>query len=76
MNIMTNSKLTEITENGAIIENVDGKNEVISDTIVYSVGFVSDTNLFDEVKNEGVITCNIGDSNQVSNILNAVHSAF
>lgn len=76
VNVMTSTKLTEITEKGAIVENNDGKVELAADTIIYSVGFKSDATLYDELKNAGVITYNIGDSQRVSHILNAVHSAF
>lgn len=64
-------------EKGRVFYTQNGEQKSIScDTIISSVGYISDTKLYDEIKEKyGDKVHLIGDSKQVSNLLNATWSA-
>ena len=73
----TETKVTEITENGVVIKNKEGTTSLVpADTVIYSVGYRSDHSLYDEMACSGIEVYNIGDSAKVSHVYNAVHSAY
>lgn len=60
-----------------VVYNVNGQDQEIKcDTIISSIGYISDTTLYDALKKEyGTKVHLIGDSKKVSNLLNATWSA-
>jgi len=55
------------------------KDEVKSldaDTIITSIGYISDKSLYDAIKEKGIETHIIGDSNKVSNLLGAIWDGY
>ena len=74
---MLESKVTEITEEGVVVQNKEGiLTTVPADTVIYSVGYRSDNTLYQEFAQSGIEVYNIGDSDKVSHVYNAVHSAY
>ena len=76
VNALTGAKVTEITPEGVKISTDNMEKLIPADTVIYSVGYRSDAKLFDELYRSGIEIYNIGDSEKVSNVLSAVHSAF
>ena len=77
INALTSTKVTEITKEGVVVEKADGSTECIkADTVLYSVGFKANNALYESLVRCGTEIYNIGDSENVSNVLSAVHAAY
>ena len=74
--MLTNSTVCEVTENAVIINNSGEHKSIEADTIIYSVGYRSDNSLYQTMYKKPIEVYNIGDSNEVSNVYNAIHSAY
>lgn len=74
---MTESKVTAITEDGVAVQKKDGETVVIpADTVIYSVGYRAEDSLYQTMARSGIEVYNIGDSDNVSHVYNAVHTAY
>lgn len=74
--IVTNARLTEVTEVGAVIM-ADGKERSIpAHHIIVAVGYESSGSLYQEIKNDYAQVYNIGDSQKVRNIRAAIWDGF
>lgn len=74
---MVKSKVTEITDEGVKVQPKDGEAVIVpADTVIYSVGYRSDDSLYQKFARSGMEVYNIGDSDCVSHVYNAVHSAY
>ena len=77
VNALLNTTVKEISEDSVLVESKDGKTENISaDTVIYSVGYRSEDSLYEQFARSGLEVYNIGDSDNVSHVYNAVHSAY
>lgn len=74
--IMTETKLTEIRENTILCECKTGKEELHFDNLVLAVGFKSDHTLCEELKSAGIKAFPIGDYNSPRKIYYGVHESF
>jgi 2,4-dienoyl-CoA reductase-like NADH-dependent reductase (Old Yellow Enzyme family)/thioredoxin reductase len=76
--VYTNSKVTEINENGVIIEKIDGSTEVIpADTVITAFGMKKNTDLADHIRNKYYTKTRIvGDSEKVGKVATAVRGGF
>ena len=74
---LTNTMVKEISANGVEVEAKDGEKSMIeADTVIYSVGYRSDASLYEQFARSGLEVYNIGDSDNVSHVYNAVHTAY
>ncbi|SMC23862.1 2-enoate reductase [Clostridium acidisoli DSM 12555] len=74
--IITNNSLLEVTDEGAVlISNKFKKQNVAADTIVISVGFKSDKELYNKLHSKITDLYLIGDAYQTANIMDAIWSA-
>ncbi|MDD4839846.1 MAG: FAD-dependent oxidoreductase [Clostridia bacterium] len=76
VNILTNTKLTKITNTEAIVNQFDNEMKIPTDSVVIAVGYKSDNMLFEELDNEICGVYNLGDSRQVRNIRGAIWDAY
>lgn len=74
--IITNAKLSKVTNEGAVIDAGGTETVILSDSVVIAVGYKSDKTLFDELDKEISQVYNIGDSRLVRNIRGAIWDAF
>jgi len=59
-------------KNVVLLDTPSGQREIPADSVVLSIGYNSDTALYSTIKDMKVPVHNIGDSNKVSNLLDAV----
>ena len=76
--IMVSNKLTELTENSVVVEDVNtGEKTVVpADTVILSVGNCPNSRLYQELLDTYQKVYLLGDSKQVGRVANAVHTAY
>ncbi|MFI5396529.1 MAG: FAD-dependent oxidoreductase [Candidatus Binatia bacterium] len=74
--VLTNTKLVEITKGGAIVECNGGRQELAADSIVVATGFKPDLTLRDALEEHTPEIVTIGDCAKPRNILNAIWDGF
>ena len=74
--IHTNAKVIEITSEGVKFEENGNVIELEADTIITSIGYISDKTLYEAIKDCGADVHLIGDSSKVSNLMGAVWDAY
>ncbi len=76
VDIRTNTKVVEITEDGIVAEK-DGEAEAIAgDSVIMATGYIPDPSLRNEVEQRVPHCVAIGDSVKVGKILNAIWGGF
>ncbi|MEL7655434.1 MAG: FAD-dependent oxidoreductase, partial [Bacillota bacterium] len=76
LKIMTSTKLTEILDDGVVVE-IDGKmRKVECDTVVFAVGFRSDQKLYNQIREAGFDAVVIGDNVRPGKIMHAIHQGY
>ena len=77
VNLMINTRVTEITESGVVVTGADGSQcTVEADTVINALGFRPVNTLAEELKADGIAVCTVGDANQPANILKAVAEGY
>lgn len=77
VNLMINTRVTEITESGVVVTGADGSQcTVEADTVINALGFRAVNTLAEELKADGIAVCTVGDANQPANILKAVAEGY
>ncbi len=75
--IYMSSMVTEITADGVVMQDAEGKSSSLSgDTVIFSVGYSSENSLYDEVKNSVDESYIIGDAKSVKNIMYAIWDSY
>ncbi|QNB47804.1 FAD-dependent oxidoreductase [Thermanaerosceptrum fracticalcis] len=75
--VLTKSKVREITVDGVIIEKEEGTEEITGiDTVVIAVGSKSKNDLFMLIEGEGIPVFAIGDCVKPRRIIEAIHEGF
>ncbi len=74
--VLTNTKLAEVTANGAVVENSDGQKELTADTVISALGFKPTANDKDSFGELGIPIYEVGDSQGAATILNAIWTAY
>ena len=75
--VFTSTKLTEVTNDGVIVEKADGtKKAIAADTVISALGFRPAPNLKEEWKELGVPMCEVGDATGAATILKAVWEGY
>lgn len=76
VNIYKEAIVTKTTENSIEVKQGDRSIEIPTDTLITSVGYISNNELYEEIKDLNVPVYNIGDSNKVHNIMYAIWDAY
>lgn len=74
--IHTDAKTTAITENGVKFEKNGEIFDLEADTIITSIGYISDKSLYDVVKDYNCDVKLIGDASAVSNLMGGIWDAY
>lgn len=70
------TKVVEITATGLILEDGNGREELLADTVVLAVGTQSHNPLQLRLQQQGISCQVIGDAAQVGMVIDAVHQGF
>lgn len=75
--IVTDAAGQAVTEEGLVIRNADGTEELLeADTIISAVGYRADHTLFQELCNAAPIVHRIGDCRKPGKVMNAVSDGY
>ncbi len=74
--ILTDSQVSEITEEGILLQNNGGTRSLAADTVVLAIGMASDTTLADQIEPIQDRVYRIGDCRAPRNVMNAVWDAY
>lgn len=75
--VLTNTKLVEVTDEGALVEKTDGSRELLkADTVVSALGFRPAPNLKEEWKELNIPMYEVGDATGAGTILKAIWDAY
>ncbi|WP_220795913.1 FAD-dependent oxidoreductase [Paraclostridium bifermentans] len=76
VDIYTNTSVTMTKDRSVEVKQGDNIFEIPVDTIITSVGYLSNDSLYEEIKDLNIPVYNIGDSNGVHNIMYAIWDAY
>lgn len=76
VNIKTNTRVTEIGKNNIILSTKNGNETLESDQVVLAIGYRSNNDLFNELKNDYSYVYKLGDGRKVSNIRSAIWDGY
>ena len=76
VNIKTNTRVTEIGKNNIILSTKNGNETLESDQVVLAIGYHSNNDLFNELKNDYSYVYKLGDGRKVSNIRSAIWDGY
>lgn len=76
MRILTSTKLLEIVDDGAIVQNNAGTEKLPADTVVLALGFKSKQDLYTSLTEKGKETYLIGDAVKPGKIMDAIHTGY
>ena len=75
--VLTSTKLSQVTDEGAIVTGADGTEQLLkADTVVSALGFRPVQNLKAEIEGEGIPVCEVGDATGAGTILKAIWDAY
>lgn len=74
--IMKNSIVSEVTNEGVLVKTKEGSVSVNADTIILSIGYTSDNKLYKDLKFELEDLYLLGDAKRVKNIMYAIWDAY
>ena len=78
VNIMTGHKIVSVTDDGAVVENVETGEQVIleTDNVVFAIGLKPKVSMVKDLMGSGIEVHVIGDGKQVSNIRQCTSEAY
>ena len=71
-----NSRLAEVTAEGAVIDGPDGKETLPADAVVLAVGFRSRPSLEAQLHGTGIAVYSVGDGNKVGSVMTSIGTAY
>jgi 2-enoate reductase len=74
--ILTSTRISSVTDAGAVVQGPDGVRTLPADTVVIAVGFRPNPSLAPSLRGHGYEVFEIGDERQVGNILTAIWDAY
>ena len=74
--VLTGTRLLEVTEGGAVVESQGTQRELPADSVVVATGFQPDPSLRDELEDSVPEVFAIGDCAKPRNILGAIWEGF
>jgi 2-enoate reductase len=76
INVYRSSTVKAVNDASVTVNTPSGEKEIPADTVLISVGYRSDSCLYESVKSTGKIVYNVGDSHNVRDIMHAIWDAF
>lgn len=76
VNVVTNGKLTAITDTGAEVQTEKGLEAITADSVIIAVGYTPNKALYDDLKYDYVNVYNLGDGREVRNIRAAIWDGY
>ena len=76
VNIMTGTKLTEVLDDGVIMEIGGEKKRIGCDSVVFAAGFRPDHSLYRAIKDAGFEVVQIGDNIKPGKVIDAIHQGY
>ena len=76
VNGMNNTKVLEVTKDGVIVENAEGRKLIPADTVILALGSASNNELYQALKGKIAKLHVIGDAARPAKALNAIHMAY
>lgn len=75
--IYTGTRLKSVTDDGAVVELSDGtEKKLFADTVIMSIGYRPLPSLKESLKDSGIPVYEIGDGNQVGNVMTCIAEAY
>lgn len=74
--ILCNTKLTEITDDGVIVERNGVVEKIPCDSVVFAAGFRADHSLYQAIKSAGIECVQVGDNVKPGKVIDAIHQAY
>ena len=72
VDVLCNSSVKTVNDASVVIKTPDGEREIKADTVMVAVGYHAQNDLYNAISDSGKVTYNIGDSLNVSNIMNTI----
>lgn len=76
IDIHTSTGVVKSSADAVTVKKGDETFDIPADTLITSVGYISDDALYNEVKDMNIPVYNLGDSNKVHNIMYAIWNAY
>lgn len=76
IDVMTSTKIEKIDKNGVEVSNKAGEKFIRADTVIAATGYKSYNPLLNILDRSNKETYNVGDSNEVKNIMKAIWDAY
>ena len=76
IDVYRSSEVKAVNDTSVTVDTPRGEKEIKADTVMIAVGYHSERNLFDKVKNSKKIVYNVGDSRRVHNIMYTIWDAY
>ncbi|MGN0055121.1 MAG: FAD-dependent oxidoreductase [Atopobiaceae bacterium] len=77
VSVYESTSADHVTDEGLVVRRADGTQQTIPcDTVIESLGYRSDDGLYQELRDSDKLVYNIGDSNKVGLIMNAIWDAY
>lgn len=76
VNIMTGTKLTEVLDDGVMVEIGGEKKKIGCDSIVFAAGFRPDHSLYRAIKDAGFEVVQIGDNIKPGKVIDAIQQGY
>ena len=76
VNIMTGTKLTEVLDDGVMVDIGGEKKKLDCDSVVFAAGFRPDHNLYRAIKDAGFEAVQIGDNIKPGKVIDAIHQGY
>lgn len=74
--ILCSTKLTEILDDGVIVERDGAKEKIACDSVVFAAGFRADHSLYQAIKSAGIECVQVGDNVMPGKVIDAIHQAY
>lgn len=76
IDVYRNCAVKTVGDASVTIKTPEGEKEIKADTVMISVGYRSNSNLYDSMTTSSKIVYNVGDSRNVHNIMHAIWDAY
>lgn len=74
--VLTDTRISSVTDAGAVVQGPDGVRTLPADTVVIAVGFKPNPSMAPDLRGHGYEVFEIGDGRHVGNILTAIWDAY
>ncbi len=76
LNVLTSTRLIEIDQDGAVVENKEGRQKLTADSVILALGFQAEQELHNALLAQGKESYLVGDAIEPAKIMDAFHTAY